>query len=266
MIVAGIDVGSLTAECVLLDGDTRIAACRRRVQPNPVDSATAVLGEALREAGLRRRSLRRTVATGYGRERLCEVGLADEHVSEISCHGLGVFALAPSVRTVVDIGGQDAKVIRVDHHGELAQFAMNDKCAAGTGHFLELMGRTLDVELDQLGPLAMCARKATEMSSRCSIFVETEVIHDLQRGISREEVAAGVCRALAERVAALARRVHPERELAMTGGVAKNLAVRRELEKRLGMRTIDLPLDPQLIGAFGAAQLARRHASGRSSR
>jgi len=229
MVFAGIDVGSLTAECVLIDGDEVVSTSRQHVQPNPVDSATAVLDEALCGAGLERAVVRRAVATGYGRERLCEVGLADEHVSEISCHGHGVFAMRPTVRTVVDIGGQDAKVIRVDEHGELQQFAMNDKCAAGTGHFLELMSRTLDVELGALGALALCSRHAAEMSSRCSIFVETEVIHDLQRGVSREDVAAGICKALAERVSALARRVHPEKELAMTGGVAKNLAVRREL-------------------------------------
>ncbi len=258
MICAGIDVGSLTAECVLVDGDALVASSRQRVQPHPVDSGAAALGEALANAGLARGQLRRTVATGYGRERLCEVGLADEQFSEITCHGHGVFVLLPSVRTIVDIGGQDAKAIRVDRQGNLVEFVMNSKCAAGTGHFLELMSRTLDVELDQLGPLAMEARQASEMSSRCSIFVETEVIHDLQRGIARRDVAAGICRALAERVAALARRVRPERELAMTGGVAKNRAVRRELEKRLGMRSVDLPLDPQLVGAFGAAQLARR--------
>lgn len=263
MICAGIDVGSLTAECVLVDGEAVLAWSQQQVRPNPVDSATAVLQAALKSAGAARSDVQHTIATGYGRERLCAHGLADEHVSEISCHGFGVFTLAPSVRTIVDIGGQDAKVIRVDAHGALEHFAMNDKCAAGTGHFLELMSRTLGVELDELGPLALRSRHAAEMSSRCSIFLETEVLHDLQRGITREDVAAGICRALAERVAALARRVHPTRELAMTGGVAKNQAVRRQLEQRLGMNMVDLPLDPQLIGAYGAARMAGRCRGGR---
>ena len=164
------------------------------------------------------------------------------------------------MRTVIDIGGQDAKVIRVDARGELFDFAMNDKCAAGTGHFLELMCRTLGVALDELGPLALAARRPVEMTSRCSIFVETEVLHFLQRGSERSDVAAGVCQALAERVVALVRRVGLEPAVAMTGGVAKNVAVRRAVEQRLGHRLVDLGLDPQLVGAYGAAVLAGRSA------
>jgi predicted CoA-substrate-specific enzyme activase len=262
----GIDVGSLTAEAVALRDRVVIASARIDVLPDPVDSARRVLealAPRLRERGLDPRRPEVAVATGYGRERLCEAGLADRHVSEISCHGAGAFhapavAASAAVRTVIDIGGQDAKVIRVDGAGGLVDFAMNDKCAAGTGHFLELMCRTLGVGLDDLGPLALGARRPATMRSRCTIFVESEVLHLLQRGWDRRDIAAGVCQALADRVVALVRRVRFEPVGAMTGGVAKNVAVRREVEKRLGHRVAELGLDPQLVGAYGAAVLASR--------
>jgi len=254
----GIDVGSLTAEGVLLGPEGVVASVRRAVRPDPVDSAEEIV-RALESAGqVAAGEVSFTIATGYGRERLCAAGIADKEVSEISCHGYGAFCAAPTVRTIVDVGGQDAKAIRVDARGGLSDFAMNDKCAAGTGHFLEHMCRTLSVDLEELGPLARRSRKPAHMSSRCTIFVETEVIHFLQRGASRQDVAAGVCRALAERVVTLVRRVGLEKPVTMTGGVAKNVAVRGELEHRLGVRMVELFIDPQLVGAFGAARLAAR--------
>jgi (R)-2-hydroxyacyl-CoA dehydratese activating ATPase len=257
-VTAGIDVGSLTAEAVLVDGDRILAQHRIGVLPNPVDSARAVLDAALADAGLSARDLARVVSTGYGREKVCAEGIAQVHVSEISCHGYGAHRVHPTVRTIVDIGGQDAKVIKVDASGELVDFVMNDKCAAGTGHFLEHMSRALGTTLDELGPLARRSRNPIHMSSRCTIFVETEVLHHLQRGVPKEDVAAAVTRALSERVAALVRRVGVERDLIMTGGVAKNVAVRAELERTLGVRMADGKIDPQLVGAYGAAMLARR--------
>lgn len=257
MITVGIDVGSLTAEAVVVDGGRLRGSAQIGVRPDPVVSAREVLEAALADAGLGRDQIGCAVATGYGRERICQRGLADRQVSEISCHGHGAFCAAPAIRTIIDVGGQDAKVIRVDDRGELTNFVMNDKCAAGAGHFLELMSRTLEVDLGELGRLALSARRAVEMSSRCSIFIETEVIHYLQRGADRATLAAGVCASMADRVASLVRRVGVEPAVTMTGGVAKNLAVRREVEQRLGQRLIELELDPQLVGAFGAAMLAR---------
>ncbi len=263
---AGIDVGSLTAEGVILEGapgaragagvDLR-ASARIAARANPLQSAREILTRLERDSGLRRSQLVRTVSTGYGREAIQAAGLAQRNVSEISCHGYGAWCLAPGLRTVIDIGGQDAKAIRVGPAGELEDFAMNDKCAAGTGHFLELMSRTLEVELADLGRLAFGARRPVRMSSRCSIFVETEVIHFRQQGRSRADIAAGVAEAMAERVAALARRISPRPAVTLTGGVAKNHAVRRELERRLGLRMVELGFDPQLVGAYGAACLAR---------
>ena len=151
-------------------------------------------------------------------------------------------------------------MIRIGKRGELVDFVMNDKCAAGTGHFLELMSRALDVSLEELGPLALGARNPAEMTSRCSIYVETEVIHYLQRGVSRADVAAGINLAMADRVSSLARRVGVEAQVMLTGGVAKNPAVRQALERKLGVRIQNGRIDPQLIGAYGAAMFAQRSA------
>jgi predicted CoA-substrate-specific enzyme activase len=163
------------------------------------------------------------------------------------------------VRTVIDIGGQDAKVIRVDERGRLGNFVMNDKCAAGTGHFLEVMSRALSVELGQLGEMSLRARNPVAVSSRCTIYVETEVIHFLQKGKDRADIAAGINRAMAARVLALVRRVGPRREIMLSGGVAKNPAIRRQLQNELGGRLITPAIDPQLVGAYGAAAYAMQN-------
>ena len=255
-LTAGIDVGSLTAEGVILSGTTIHGTAQIASRANPLDSARDVLALLYERTGLRAGDIEVTVSTGYGREAIEEAGLAARNVSEISCHGYGAWCLEPRARTIIDIGGQDAKAIRVDARGGLEQFVMNDKCAAGTGHFLELMSRTLEVELSELGRLGLAGRSPVHMTSRCSIFVETEVIHFLQKGYSRADIAAGVADAMAERVAALARRVTPTAAVVMTGGVSKNAAVKRRLEVRVGHRMVGLPIDPQLVGAYGAARIA----------
>jgi predicted CoA-substrate-specific enzyme activase len=258
MRFGGIDVGSLTAQAVIME-DGKIAGFRSiRVKPNPVDSAETVMGELLSELGLRQGDIDFTVSTGYGREQVQSRGLAQANVSEISCHGVGALWLLPGVRTIIDIGGQDAKVIRMEPTGELKDFVMNDKCAAGTGRFLEVMCRTLGITLDELGTLSLKSRHPVDLSSRCSIFCETEVLHYMQRGVDKADIAASVNRAMAERVAALARRVGVEPEVTMSGGVAKNAAVKAELERILGVRMVPCPVDPQIVGALGAAILARR--------
>ncbi len=258
----GIDVGSLTAQAVLLEDGKLAASHSIRVLPNPVDSARAVWSTLLDEQGVAEGAVRRCVATGYGRDQIQGAGLAADNVSEISCHGLGAWSVIPGLRTLIDIGGQDAKVIRVGAAGEMVNFAMNDKCASGTGRFLEVMARSLQVELGQLGPLSMKAREPVALCSRCSIFCETEVLHCRQRGIAPADIAAGVTRAMAERVAALARRGGLQPEVSMSGGVAKNLAVRSELERLLGVRMVSCPVDPQVIGALGAAIFASRGEGG----
>ena len=260
MLYAGIDIGSLTAEAVIMEDGKVLDAEIISVLPHPVDSAREVLGRVCGRLKIGPRDIRYTVSTGYGRQKIQDEGLAQENVSEISCHGLGAFTVCPQTRTVVDIGGQDAKVIKLKASGELDNFVMNDKCAAGTGHFLEVMSRALGVALEEIGPLSLGSKKPVEMSNRCTIYVETEAHHYLQRGVSRQDVAAGINRAMAERVLALVRRVAPEREVMLTGGVAKNVAVRSELEKMLKIKMVHPPVDPQIIGALGAAVFAKRKA------
>ncbi len=263
MFYGGIDVGSLTAQAVVLKENT-ICACKSiPVRSNPIDSASAVIEASLREKNLKYQDLSCCVSTGYGREQIQKEGLADENISEISCHGKGAWWIMPRVRTIIDIGGQDAKVIRIDHEGELVNFVMNDKCAAGTGRFLDVMSKTLGVSVEEIGPLSFNTQKVIEMSSRCSIFCETEVHHYLQRGIALADLAAGINRTMAGRVMALVRRVGIEKEVTMTGGVAKNQAVRRELEKLMGLKMLTYSLDSQLVGALGAALNARRLAEGK---
>jgi len=256
LLFAGIDIGSLTAEAAIVENGRLIAAERIDVLPHPVDSARAVTDRLFATAGLRREQIAYTVSTGYGRDQVQAAGMAQENVSEISCHGFGAHCLLPAARTVVDIGGQDAKAIKLNAQGGLEDFVMNDKCAAGTGHFLELMSRALDISLEDLGRISRHAHRPIQVTSRCSVFVETEVLHFLQRGVPKADIAAGVNQAMASRVAALVRRIRPEAALVMTGGVAKNPAVRLELEKLLGLRVTPLEIDPQIVGAYGAARLA----------
>jgi predicted CoA-substrate-specific enzyme activase len=267
MSFAGIDVGSLTAQAVLIeDGRTpllktiggKIVSKSIRVKPNPLDSARTVMGQLLEENSLSWGDITYCISTGYGRDKVQGEGLAQENVSEISCHGIGAFTVAPQVRTIIDIGGQDAKVIRVNESGDLVNFVMNDKCAAGTGRFLEVMSRTLGITFEDLGGIALRARGTIELSSRCSIFAETEVLHYLQKGYDKADLAAGTCKSMADRVMALVRRVGWEKEVMMTGGVAKNVAVKAELERVLNLRMFVPHLDPQLMGAYGAAVLAQK--------
>jgi len=256
MLHAGIDIGSLTAEAVIMDSRGIVGSEVISVRPNPVDSARTVLDKVLSRIGRRREQIGYIVSTGYGRENIQTEGLANENISEISCHGFGAHNHNSAVRTVIDIGGQDAKVIRVDAEGKLSNFVMNDKCAAGTGQFLEVMSRALGVRMEELGEISLQSKKPIELSSRCTIYVETEVIHFLQRGVHKNDVAAGISAAMAKRVVALVKRVGVEPEVMITGGVAKNTAVRRAIEKELQIRIIYPKIDPQIMGAYGAAAYA----------
>ncbi len=258
MLFGGIDVGSLTTQAVIIKNGELIGFKSFLVKPNPVDSAKMVMDALLQELKLSWNNLTFCVSTGYGREQLQEEGLSQENISEISCHGKGANWLLPEVRTVIDIGGQDAKVILIDQKGELVDFVMNDKCAAGTGRFLEVMSRVLGVTLTELAAFSLRGRNAVQLSNRCSIFCETEVLHYLQRGVDKTDIATGINRSMAERVIALVRRLGLNKEVTMTGGVAKNTAVRKELEKAMNLRMLTYNVDSQVVGALGAALFARK--------
>lgn len=252
--VAGIDSGSTTTKALLLGGERRILGFA--ILATGADSrevSRAALEAALQVAG-RPSSARplMIVATGYGREIAAE---ADERVTEITCHARGVHFLMPEVRTIVDIGGQDSKAIRISPQGRVLDFAMNDKCAAGTGRFLEVMSHTLGVGLAQMGEVSAKAVRNVRVSSMCTVFAESEVVSLVARGEKVPDILKGLHEAVADRVAALALRVGLEPPVAVTGGVAKNAGVVRALEVRLGT-SLATPPEPQLTGALGAALIA----------
>lgn len=253
MYAVGIDIGSTSAEALILDGERILAWSILDTGYSSRRAAELALDAALKQSGLTREQLGRIVATGYGR---VAVDFADRQVTEISCYARGIHHLFPQVQTVIDIGGQDSKVVAVGPGGRPLDFAMNDKCAAGTGRFLEVMARVLQLELAELGPCALRARRAAEISSTCTVFAESEVITLVAEGISREEITAGLCRSIAKRVSGMARRVGVEPPVAFAGGVAKNVGVVHALQEELGEQLL-VPPEPQIVGALGAALLAR---------
>lgn len=248
-------MGSLSAEALIIDetGKT-LAAGITRVRPRPEQSAAEAFERVLSQTGLRRDQIDLCFSTGYGRD---AISFSAGNISEISCHGRGAHHLVPTVRTIIDIGGQDCKVIRVDSDGHLHDFIMNDKCAAGTGRFLEMMARTLDVDLSELGALALKSGKPLALSSICTIFAEMEVMQLVYAGKKKKDIAAGIHAALARRIKALVGRVGLKGDICMTGGVSKNTGMVRLLEKELGVSFSTFTLDPQLVGALGAALFAR---------
>lgn len=251
--VMGIDFGSTTSKTVILDHHGKqLSAAVSHMGVVSNEGALASIKDALDRAGLTEKDISRAVSTGYGRRML---DIADKSYTEITCHARGAVHLAPLARMVIDIGGQDSKVIAVDGNGLVSQFAMNDRCAAGTGKFLEKLAQAVDVPLERMGPQAMEATEALKISNMCATFAETEVISLLAEGKSKTEILAAAHRAIADRTAGLVARVGLREPVVMTGGVAKNIAARHFIEARLKVSLI-LPPDPQIAGALGAALFA----------
>ncbi len=253
MIVVGVDVGSLTAKALVLDDRRRVWG-RRVVATGAraADAAQAAYDGALADAGLTPADVAYVLATGYGRA--C-VPFAHDQVTEITCHARGIAHLLPETQTLLDVGGQDSKAIRLGPHGRVADFAMNDKCAAGTGRFLEVMARALEVDVADLGVLAAQARQAARISSTCTVFAESEVVGLVGAGRSPADIAAGLHAAIAQRLTGLLHLVAWSPPVAMSGGVAYNVGVVRALEAQLGA-PVTVPPEPQLVGALGAALIA----------
>ncbi len=252
MFTMGIDIGSTSSKAVILEDGVRVAA--RKVIEAGIGSEgpDRVFADALSEAGITREEITRVMATGYGR--MTFPG-ADDQASELSCHGKGIHYLIPEARVVIDIGGQDAKVMQINERGALLNFVMNDKCAAGTGRFLDVMAGILSVQTSELAELAAKAEEPLSISSVCTVFAESEVISHLAAGATRSDVAAGIHQSVAKRVAGLGNRIGFRGPIAMSGGVALNAGVVRALEHELGKQIVTHP-DAQLAGAYGAAILA----------
>lgn len=253
MYVMGIDSGSTSTNAVIMDQDRKIRAFSVvRTGAKSGVSADRVLKDVLEKAGLAREDISWIVSTGYGR---VSIEFADENVTEISCHGKGAHYFNPQIRTILDIGGQDSKAIKLSETGEVKDFVMNDKCAAGTGRFLEMIARTLEVSLDELGAIALTSREKIEITSMCSVFAESEVISLIANNKEKADIADGVCHAIANKAFGLLRRVGMEPAYMMTGGVAKNPGVVRAVEEKIGAE-LYICEEPEIVGAAGAALYA----------
>ena len=253
MYVMGIDSGSTSTNAVIMDQDRKIKAFSVvRTGAKSGVSAERALNDVLEKAGLTREDISWIVSTGYGR---VSIEFADENVTEISCHGKGAHYFNPEIRTILDIGGQDSKAIRLNENGEVKDFVMNDKCAAGTGRFLEMIARTLEVSLDELGAIALTSQEKIEITSMCSVFAESEVISLIANNKEKADIADGVCHAIANKASGLLRRVGMEPEFMMTGGVAKNPGVVRAVEEKIGSK-LYICEEPEIVGAAGAAVYA----------
>jgi predicted CoA-substrate-specific enzyme activase len=253
----GIDIGSLTGKSVIISDDLEIKVQKViYVKKTPLNTVNALLDYVLPEIGIKDISeITYCVGTGYGRRK---IPLADQTISEITCHGTGAHHVDESLRTVIDIGGQDCKVIRLDEKGNLKNFIMNEKCAAGTGRYLEIMAETLNVPLQKLGPISLKSKSPASLQSKCSLYAQFEVISLLGEGYNKKDLAAGINKAMAERVINLAKKVGIELDVAVSGGVAKNIGVIQNMESILGINFKELPVDPQIIGALGAAIIAQK--------
>ena len=245
----GIDVGSTASKCVILKDGSEIVAKSLVAVGTGTSGPSRAIAQVLENAGMTREQMDFVLATGYGRNSLD--GLADMQMSELSCHAKGAAFLFPNVRTVVDIGGQDVKVIEIEN-GMMKNFVMNDKCAAGTGRFLDVMARVLEVKVEELGDLGDKSTKEVGISSTCTVFAESEVISQLANGVKRPDLVAGICRSVASRVAALARRAGVTERVCLSGGVAQNDAVRQALSDELNV-PVSVDLLAQYFGAIGAA-------------
>lgn len=254
MLTMGVDIGSTASKAVIMEDGKQILARQLVAVGTGTRGPAEVYRKVLEEAGVTRAHIARVVATGYGRLKFSE---ADRELSEVSCHGRGVSFLCPGVRTVIDIGGQDAKALVLDAQGNLNNFIMNDKCAAGTGRFLEAMSRVLDVRTEDMGALSELAEHPVSISSTCAVFAESEVISRLSAGERVEDILAGIHASVARKVSGLAVRAGWIAQVAMSGGVAKNRGIVRAMEQELSCPIL-VPEDSQLAGAIGAALFAYR--------
>jgi predicted CoA-substrate-specific enzyme activase len=254
MLTIGIDVGSITTKAAAIRSNEVVHDLLIGTGYNAARAGETVYGQLLADMKLERHDVHAVVATGYGRN---SVRFADRAVTEITCHAAGAVFLNPRVRTIIDIGGQDSKVIVLDESGRVRDFAMNDKCAAGTGRFLDVMARALDVDLETFGRFSARADNPAAISSLCKVFAESEVISLIAKGERRENIIAGIHDAISARVIAMGARLHMTPPVMMTGGVARNVGVVRALEKKAGL-SIEVSPKAQVTGAIGAALIAAR--------
>ena len=254
MIAAGLDIGSLTAKAVILGDDHIYSHALRPTGTDIVAIGRKVVNDALEKIGLSFEDVECVISTGYGR---VSIPFAFKTVTEITCNAVGVHSVYPQAKTILDIGGQDSKAIKMDAEGQVVNFAMNDKCAAGTGRFLEVAAQTLEVPLEQMGELSFKAKQMIKISSTCTVFAQTEIVSLIAKQIAKEDIIAGLHDAIAHRVYGLISSINPEGQVVMTGGVARNVGVIRALERIMEVKLL-VPDNPQILTALGAALIAKR--------
>lgn len=252
----GCDVGSTYTKAVILDENGKMVANTTiRSKINSEQSARLAMDEVLSKLDLKTSNeLSYLIGTGYGRNK---VPFADENISEISCHAMGVHITDPKVKAIIDIGGQDIKGISIDDDGTVKNFAMNDKCAAGTGRFYEAMARSFEMTLPEFSKLSLTAKSVIPITAQCTVFAESEVITLVGENKPMNEIAAGIQMAVAKRCFVMAKKAGATDSITLTGGCAKNDGLKKAIEQVLRLKVVDLTTDPQLMGALGAAEYAR---------
>jgi predicted CoA-substrate-specific enzyme activase len=257
MIFAGIDIGSRAAKAVLINDGSILSSVICDTGPESIKTSYMAIEAALKVPGLSLSDIQYTVATGYGR---VLVPFANENISEISCHARGINWYFPDVRTILDMGGQDCKAISCDGEGRVTNFIMNDKCAGGTGRFLEMIAEVLNTPLEEIGDLALESKTAIPFNTICAVFAKSEAIAYLRQGIAKSDTLAGLHEAISSRSVNLLKRVSIEKEFSITGGIAKNRGMVAKLREKTGMEPL-ISEDPQIIGALGAAIFAQERST-----
>jgi len=254
LITAGIDIGSISTKAAIMKSGALLGTKVISTGYHSELAGSKALDEILSDLGITGDYVDRIVSTGYGRRSMTA---ADKAITEIMCHAAGAYYLNPQTRSVIDIGGQDSKAIVMDEKGKVVNFVMNDKCAAGTGRFLEVMARALEADLDQFGDISLRADRPAKISSLCTVFAESEVISLIAKGEKRENIIAGIHDSICARVSAMMMRIGVREPVMITGGVAKNMGVVRALEKMINAH-VEVSKYAQENGAIGAALLARK--------
>lgn len=253
MYVVGIDIGSLSTKVALIQDGKMIDYLIDRSTYRFKEVGLELFNKILTKNSIKKEDLSMIMSTGYGRH---SIDIAKDQKSEITAHARGVQYYYPKVNSIIDIGGQDSKVIVINkRNGKVMDFAMNDKCAAGTGRFLEVMSNALEVDISEFGDLSLQSSNPEDISSMCTVFAESEVISLFAKGAKKIDIASGIHKSIAKRVGGMAKRLDVEPQLVFCGGVAKNPGVKKALEKELGFK-IDVPENPQITGALGAALIA----------
>jgi predicted CoA-substrate-specific enzyme activase len=253
VIYAGCDLGAVAAKVVIVDDGEILASEIIAYKNLPREAAVSVMESALSKANLSEEQIDYCMATGFGRK---AIPYANGNVPEVVCLNRAVRRLNPEVRTVIDVGGQSIRAFNISESGKITDSTANEKCAAGTGKFIEVMAKALELPLDRLGDLPLEAKDPVSITTQCGVFAESEVITYVNEGKDRADIVAGISRSVAGKTASLARRISLDEQVAMVGGVAKNTGVVRYIEEELGLKLAWLDFDPQLVGALGAAIVA----------